>query len=92
MEVQHFINEKSHLFWHIPEQKKENISLNVFVETILNYGDIHDVKKIFSMIGIEKVAEIFYASVNDRKRNNYFPQVINFFNLYFKRHVQRDIV
>ena len=87
-ELKRFIREKSHLFWYIPDEKKENISMNVLVEAILNHGSLEDVKTIFNLIGIEKVAEIFYASVNNKKRNNYYPVVINFFNLYFRRHVQ----
>jgi hypothetical protein len=86
-EVKRFIREKSPLFWYIPENKKENISMEVLVEAILNHGSLDDVKKIFQLIGIEKVAEIFYDSINNKKRNNYYPTVINFFNLYFKRHV-----
>jgi hypothetical protein len=33
-----FIRENEALFWGIKPEEKENISLSVLVETILNYG------------------------------------------------------
>jgi len=90
-EIKQFIKENSSLFWWIKEEKKENISQEFLVETILNYGDINSVKKLFELFGINKVAEIFYKQTS-RERINYFPQVVNFFNLYFKRHASRSII
>lgn len=90
-EIKAFIRENSPLFWYIPEDKKENISQEFLVETILNYGDVKSVKKLFELIGINKVAKIFYKQTS-RERINYFPQVVNFFNLYFKRHASRHII
>ena len=43
-EIKAFIREKSSLFWHIPEDKKENVSQDVLVEYILNYGSMDDIK------------------------------------------------
>ena len=90
-EIKQFIRENSSLFWYIPEKEKENISQEALVESILNYGDEKSVKKLFNLLGIEKVADIFYKQTHKTgiaaKRINYFPRVINFFNLYFKRHV-----
>ena len=90
-EIKQLIKENSSLFWWIKEEEKENISQEFLVETILNYGDIKSVKKLFELIGINKVAEIFYKQTS-RERINYFPQVVNFFNLYFKRHASRSII
>lgn len=83
-EIKQFIKENSPLFWWIKEEAKENISMNVLVETILNFGNEKSVKKLFSLIGIKKVAELFYQSTK-RKRVNYHPRTVHFFNLYFKR-------
>jgi len=91
-EIKQFIRENSDLFWYIREDVKENISENFLVETILNYGDLKAVKKLFNLLGTEKVAKIFYKQIG-RKRHNYFKLVRNFFDLYFKRNVpQRNIV
>lgn len=84
-EIKQFIKENSSLFWYIPEEKKQDISHEVLVEFILNYGNQKSVKKLFKLLGIRRVAEIFRKQTN-RKRVNYFPSVINFFNLYFNKY------
>ena len=84
-EILDFIKENSSLFWYTREEDKKNISIEFLVETILNYGDEKSVKKLFDLVGIKKVAEIFYKQTSGM-RSNYFPQVENYFKLYFKRH------
>lgn len=83
-EIKKFIKENSNLFWWIKEESKENISLNLLVESILNYGNEKSVKRLFELVGIKKVAEIFHQDTN-RKRVNYHPRTINYFNLYFRK-------
>lgn len=87
-EVKAFIRENSHLFWYTPEDKKEEISEEFLVETILNYGDIDAVKKLFALYGIQKIAEIFLGSINmsNRRKGNYHELTINYFTLLFKRY------
>ncbi len=82
--IKEFIKEYGYLFWWVKESEKENLDLNALVESVLNYGDIPCIKKLFDLAGIKKVAEIFYQDIN-RERVNYYPEVINFFNLYFKK-------
>lgn len=84
-EIKKLIKEKSALFWWIREDKKKDISIKLLVETILNYGNIKDIKKLFKLVGIKKVAKIFFGDIS-RQRVNYYPQVANFFKLYFKKH------
>ena len=43
-EIREYIRKHSSLFWYIPEDKKEDISEDVLVEFILNYGTMEDVK------------------------------------------------
>ena len=38
-QVKDFILNHSNLFWYTPQEKKEDISDEFLVETILNYGD-----------------------------------------------------
>jgi hypothetical protein len=83
-----FINKNSQLFWYIKPDEKENISLDFLIETILNFGNEQNVKELFELIGIEHVAEIFHKQ-NQKQRTNYFPQVVNYFNLYFQKYVQK---
>ena len=87
-EVKEFIRENSALFWYIPENKKEDISPELLVETILNYGDLSAVKKLFTLFGIKKVAEIFFNSINlsERRKGNFHELTINYFTHLFKRY------
>jgi hypothetical protein len=83
-EVKAFIRQHSSLFWYIPEDKKEEISHDVLVEFILNYGTLEDVKMLFKILGVEEVAKVFFRA-EGRRKLNYFPEVYNFFSLYFKK-------
>ncbi len=87
-EIKEFIRENSHLFWYTPENKKEEIGSEFLVETILNYGDVNAVKKMFNLLGVKKVAKIFFDSINisERRKNNFHELTINYFTLFFNRH------
>jgi hypothetical protein len=86
-EIKQFIAENADLFWYIPESEKQNISLEVLVEFILNYGDMNKIKKMFQLLGLKTVASLF-LSIKERKIGNFYPEIHNFFTLYFKRHAQ----
>lgn len=85
--IRELISQNSSLFWFVPEKEKVNISLEFLVETILNYGDEQSVKQLLDIVGTNKVADIFHKHISGN-RINYFPQVVNFFSLYFQRHAQ----
>jgi hypothetical protein len=87
-EVKEFIRKHSALFWYIPEDKKEDISHDVLVEFILNYGDMEAIKELFKILGISAVADHFFKSVNlsERRKGNYFELTLNYFTLLFKRY------
>ncbi|MEI7898392.1 MAG: hypothetical protein WCJ26_15245 [bacterium] len=87
-EIKQFIREHSDLFWYSPEEQKENISQEFLVETVLNYGDLNAVKKLITLLGMKKTAQIFFDSINksDRRKGNYHELTINYFTLYFSRH------
>ena len=57
-EIKAFIRKHSSLFWYIPEDKKEEISKDILVEFILNYASLEDVKELFGLMEIKRVAEI----------------------------------
>lgn len=90
-EVKDFIKENSHLFWYISKDKVENISHEVLVEFILNYGTAQQVKRLFELLGVDYVADIFYKQTARGRRINYFERTRHFFDLYFKRHAHRNI-
>lgn len=83
-EVKEFIRQHSSLFWYIPEDKKEEISEDLLVEFILNYGNLDDIKTLIKILGIQETARIFFAA-KGRRKMNYFPEIYNFFYLYFKK-------
>ena len=81
-----FIEENKQLFWYFNKNELHNISDAVLVEFLLNYGNMQSVEQLFNVMGVEKVATVFSKSIKG-KRNNYFPQVKHFFDLYFKKNV-----
>jgi hypothetical protein len=91
-EIKQFIHQHSNLFWYTPEDKKEDISNEFLVETILNYGDKEAVLQLFHVMGINEVAEIFFNSINrsSRRKGNYHEITVNYFTLVFKRYAQAN--
>jgi hypothetical protein len=92
-EIKAFIRKHSSLFWYIQEDKKEDISLDVLVEFILNYGDLNAVKEMLSIMGTKSVAETFFNSINlsERRKGNYHELTLNYFTILFSRYAHRGI-
>ncbi len=86
-ELKDFIRLHSSLFWYIPEDKKEDISDEYLIETMLNYGRLDDIMELKKLLGEEYMSKVFLG-LEGRKKLNYFPEVYNFFNLYFTRHAR----
>ena len=89
-EIKSFIRKHRDLFWYFPEDKKEDISQDVLVEFILNYGDMEAVKELFSILGIDVAANHFFNSINlsNRRKGNYHELTLNYFTLLFNRYAQ----
>jgi len=85
-----FLEENKDLFWHFDKTKLQQLSDDVIVEYILNYGDEISVKNLLEIMGINHVAQVFYKNVSPDRRINYFTPVVHFFDLYFKRHASRN--
>lgn len=88
-EIKAFIREHSALFWYTPEDKKEEVSDALLVETILNYGTMEEVKELFRIMGIQEVSRVFFAA-DGRKKLNYYPEIYHYFTLIFNRYAPRD--
>ncbi len=84
-EVKEFIRQNSDLFWYTPGDKKEDIGPELLLETILNYGTLDDIRTLLKIWGIREAANVFY-SAEGRKKLNYFPEIYNYFSLYFKKY------
>jgi len=88
--IKQFILEHSNLFWYTPEDKKEEISHEFLVETILNYGDLQAVKQLISIIGFDRLTEIF-SGLDGRKKLNYYPEIYHFFSLLINKYAHSNI-
>jgi len=84
-EIKAFIRKNSNLFWYTPEDKKEDISPEFLVETILNYGDMNTIKSLISILGIKEISRIFF-NAKGRKKLNYYPEIYNLFSLLFTKY------
>lgn len=84
-ELKEFILQHSNLFWYTPQDKKVEISDEFLVETILNYGTLEEFKELEKLVGVKKLSSIFLG-VEGRKKGNYYPEIFNFFYLYFVKH------
>ncbi|MBN2088028.1 hypothetical protein JW964_00355 [candidate division KSB1 bacterium] len=82
------IEQQKHLFWWVPDNKLTQLSMDAVVEAVLNNGDEKAVRHLFDVLGVEKVAEIFYRQTSG-KRINYRPRTVHFFRSYFQRHAQK---
>jgi len=81
--IHDFIKQRKYLVWST--QHYDDLSEDVIVEAVLNYGDWKDVNELISILGIKRIAEIFKLGV-EMPRCNYRPEVVNYFKLYFTKH------
>lgn len=91
-EKETYIRHRRPLFWSVADDKLPGISDELLVETILNFGTLNDVRELIKLLGLQQTAATFYKATTNRSRHNYFPEVANFFRLYFNRHALGDIV
>ena len=86
-ELKALIRKNAHLFWYSKENKKENLPLGVVLEFFINYAGKETIKELFDTVGIKTAAAIFFEQLKTQKdRSNYFPELSNFFTLYFNKH------
>lgn len=83
MLINDFIKKRPYLVWYTKNYDK--LSPDAIVESVLNYGDWDDVKKVISILGKKRTSAIFRKQIG-RERVNYEPKIINYFKLYFKKH------
>ena len=84
-EVKKFIDDHQYLFWYSPAPKNETVSDELLVETMLNYGSLMEIRELFEVVGLRKVATVFWG-MTGRKKLNYFPEIHNYFDMYFKKY------
>ncbi len=87
-ELTDFIYRHSSLFWYTPEDKKVEISPELLIETIMNYAEMDSVKELIKLMGINRIAEVFY-SLDGRKKLNYYPEIYSFLSLVLKKYASQ---
>lgn len=89
MDIHSFIKKRKYLIWYVKDYDK--LSAESIVEATLNYGNWDDVQTLIKILGIEKAAEIFRKEAS-KKRCNFYPEVKNYFTLYFNKYAHRNSV
>jgi len=89
-EISDFIRQRKALFWYTPDDKLDGISLSFLTETVLNYGSLDDVRELFAVAGVNNVAQAFRKAIQNSVRDNYYPEVKNFFSLYFNKYAHQS--
>ena len=80
-----FIEKNTHLFWYIKKEAIPNISNEILVEFIFNYGTWDDVKALIKIIGFQEL-KLVYEATTDRKIGNYMPEMYNYLGLIVKKY------
>jgi hypothetical protein len=86
--IEKYIEKHKNLFWSVGADHKKDISKTLLVETILNYGTLEDCRELIAILGLKETAKIFFQNTQNRSRHNYYPEVENYFRLYFQRHAR----
>ena len=73
-----FIEKNKHLFWYIKKEAIPNISNEVLVEFVFNYGTWEDVKELVRILGFDELKRV-YEATTDRKIGNYIPEMYDLF-------------
>lgn len=83
MNARNFAKKRPHLFWHISDF--DSLSEEAIVEAVFNYGNWEDARELMEILGLEKTASLFRKKARG-KRNNYRPEIKNYFELYFNKY------
>lgn len=85
MTREEFIEKNKTLFWYIKKEALPNISNEILVEFIFNYGTWDDIKELIKIIGIQELKRVYESLKTDRQKGNYFPQAYNYLkNILYK--------
>jgi hypothetical protein len=86
-ELKSFLQKRPYLCWWVKDIEK--LSERAAVEATLNNGDWPEVQELIKIMGVEKVAQIFFKE-SGKTRQNYHKRTKNFFSLYFKKYALKD--
>jgi hypothetical protein len=92
MNIHEFIKQRPYLIWYVSKENLDKLNEESIVEHVLNYGNWDDVQEMIKIIGLQKTARIFREkSIPSRMgRQNYRPEIIRYFNMYFNKHIPQN--
>lgn len=85
MSRREIIEKHKNLFWYTPDSQKQDVSDALLVERILNDGSLDDFHELVDTLGAKHVAEVFF-SAKGRQKENYYPEIYNFFSLVLRKY------
>ena len=90
MTIHEFIKQRPYLIWYVSKEKLNQLDEESIVEHVLNYGNWRDVQEMIKILGLKETAKIFNEkSIPDKfGRQNYRPEIKNYFQLYFQKYAQ----
>ncbi len=77
MTREELIQKNKDLFWYIRKDALKEMSDDVLVEFIMNYGDMEALRDLINVLGIEKL-RIVYNNVQGRRVGNYKIEFLRF--------------
>ena len=86
MTREELIQKNKDLFWYIRKDALNEISDDVLVEFIMNYGDMEALKDLIHVLGIEKL-RIVYNNIQGRRVGNYKVESLNYLKIIIENYV-----
>lgn len=86
-QARQIIKAKPWLIWYT--QNFDGLDAPAITEAVLSGGGWDDFLALRRIFGLAELKDIFTGLINKR-RVNLCPETVNFFNLYFKRHVSAN--
>ena len=83
VDARNLISQKPYLIWST--KNTQNLSSQIILESILNYGDWTDFLEIIRIMGISEAAKLF-KQLKDKKRSNLRKQTVHYFTNYFNQY------
>ena len=83
-QIINFIKRNDHLFWYTPMEEKQNISEQMLVEFIINFGTLENIKELIQLYGVPKMQKLL-LEFKDRKKQNIYPELFHLVSEHLKK-------
>lgn len=83
-QIINFIKRNDHLFWYTPMEEKQNISEQMLVEFIINFGTLENIKELIQLYGVPKMQKLL-LEFKGRKKQNIYPELFHLVYEHLKK-------